>query len=279
MPTIGDNHPPSPIVDLAATLAPDILIASIEADFVVEQERVKSLLGAMGRFNALLKSTDGKITSAAIAGKAGDFVKQLRDTVKDIEAKREAYKRPIITAGKTIDAAFKNPMISPLQKAAEDVLYEINGYQERERKAESKRQREAAAADALERRRAADAEQARLAANAAAAESAGDIESALEIEAEAEQVNALAKVEAAPAYTPPAAEIKLATQKSDLGSTIGTRVTWNFELVDIALVPKMFVSLNTDMVKAMLKSDPTIKTGSQPIPGVRFYATQSANVR
>jgi hypothetical protein len=279
MPTIGDNHPPSPIVDLATTLAPDILIASIEADFVVEQERVKSLLGAMGRFNALLKSTDGKITSAAIAGKAGDFVKQLRDTVKDIEAKREAYKRPVITAGKTIDAAFKNPMIAPLQKAAEDVLYEINGYQGREREAESKRQREAAAADALARRQAAEAETKRLAEEAAAAEAAGDIESALEIEAEAEQVNALAKVEAAPAYTPPAAEIKLATQKSDLGSTIGTRVTWNFELVDIALVPKMFVSLNTDMVKAMLKSDPTIKTGAQPIPGVRFFATQSANVR
>ncbi len=279
MPTIGDNHPPSPIVDLAAMLAPDILIASIEADFVVDQERVKSLLGAMGRFNALLKSTGGKITSAAIAGKAGDFVKQLRDTVKDIEAKREAYKRPVITAGKTIDAAFKNPMIAPLQKAAEDVLYEINGYQVRERDAEAKRQREAAAADALARRQAAEAEQARLAEEAAAAESAGDIESALEIEAEAEQVALVARVEAAPAYTPPAAEIKLATQKSDLGSTIGTRVTWNFELVDIALVPKMFVSLNTDMVKAMLKSDATIKTGSQPIPGVRFFATQSANVR
>ena len=239
----------------------------------------KLALGAMGRFNALLKSTDGKITSAAIAGKAGDFVKQLRDTVKDIEAKREAYKRPVITAGKTIDAAFKNPMIAPLQKAAEDVLYEINGYQEREREAESKRQREAAAADALARRQAAEAETKRLAEEAAAAEAAGDIESALEIEAEAEQVNALAKVEAAPAYTPPAAEIKLATQKSDLGSTIGTRVTWNFELVDIALVPKMFVGLNTDMVKAMLKSDATIKTGAQPIPGVRFFATQSANVR
>jgi hypothetical protein len=280
MPTIGDNHPPSPIVDLAATLSPEILHASIEADFTVEQERVKALLAAKGRFEKLLKDTDGQITSASIATKAADFVKQVKETIKDIEAKREAYKRPVITAGKTIDAAFKNPMISPLQKVVDEVMYEINGYQVRERQAEAKRQKQQAEAEAMERRKAADAEAARLAEEAAAAEAAGDVESAMEIESAAQQVAEVARVEARQVYTPQAADIRLATQKSDLGTGLGTRVTWDFELVDIALVPKMFVSLNVDMVKAMLKSDKAIKEdGAQPIPGVRFFSKQSASVR
>jgi hypothetical protein len=279
MPTIGDNHPPSPIVDLAVTLHPDILQASIAADFIVEQQRADALIAAMGRFNVALKPTDGEIRTADIAKKAADFVLQVRDTVKDLEAKREAYKRPVLLAGRTIDAAFKNPMIAPLEKIQRDVMYEINGYQARERKAEALRLQQVAEAEALERRKAADAEAARLAEEAAAAEKAGDIESALEIESVAEQVREVAKVEARPVYTPPAAEVRLAVQKSDLGSSVGTRVTWDFELTDIALVPKMFVSLNADMVKAMLKSDKSIKDGAQPIPGVRFFSKQSANVR
>jgi hypothetical protein len=272
-PAAGGNNPPSPIIDLRAALDGDTLRAVIASDFQAEQARVDELLRGFARFEVL---TAHGIADDATAGRAADFIRQLRAAVKDIGPKREAFKKPVLDATRIIDGAFKKAMIDPLEAAAVSVNAAINVYAEKLRQAEAARRK--AQADADEEKRLADAraEQARLAAAAAEAEQAGDIESAIEIESRAAEV---AQAAAAAPPPPPPAPIRGPLVRSDNDSTISSRTTWEYVVEDIAKVPAHLLLINDPMVKAMLRTDPSIKKGGQPIPGIRFFEKTSSVVR
>ena len=269
---IGGNHPPAPIVDLAASLNPDVLKATIAADYEPDMARVGRLSEGYARYRERVDGDRG-LKDEETAGKATDFLKQLGDTYKDIDAKRDAFKRPVLEASRLIDATFKNAMLTPLEQMRVGVRADLDKYvlemrRERERLAAEQRAAEEAAAKA-----AAQAERERLARLAEEAEAAGDVEQALEIEQAAAEVQQAVVPTVAPSK--PAGPLV----RSSLGSTLSSKKIWGWRVVNISLVPPHLLVVNDAMVKAVLSSDPSIKQGAQPVPGIEFFYTESSTAR
>ncbi len=161
------------------------------------------------------------------------------------------------------------------RKAAEDA-------KRREREAIDAKSREAArlaqieadkaAAVRREQARVAHAEADRLTAERAeqerVAKEARDRQSAARQEANVSRSDATVK----------AAE--LTRSRSDLGAVASLRTTWAFELVDLADVPRTYLSLNDGAVRAAIKAA-TTRDGkcALKIPGVRIYEKQESVVR
>lgn len=268
----GGNMPPAPILDLAAALDPDVLKATIAADYAADQARVDRLAEGYQRYRDKIAESKG-IKDHETAGKATDFLNQCKTVAKDINGKRDKFKRPVLEASRVIDATFKNGMLTPLDEIRIGIQADLNAYVAEVRAEQARIAAEEAKAREAEARAAAEAEKARLAKLAEEAEAAGDVESALEIE------QAAAEVQAAPQPVVEVAQPKGPLVRSSLGSTLSTRKAWGYRVVNIALVPQHLLLVNDAMVKALLSSDPSVKKGAQPVPGIEFFATESAASR
>lgn len=242
--TIGHNSPPSPIEELRAQLAEDTakLIA-----------RKDELLASAGRAPEIILDDE-------TAGKVGDLIKLIMAAQKAAETARTSAKEPHLEAGRAVDGFYKSALLDPLDRAKRIVQGRLSSFLEakalaarRAAEAEAKRQRE---------------ESERLAAEAAAR--ADDIKMDQAVVAETRAIEAEALAEAKPA--------ELSQTRGDYGSVSGLRTTWEYEVTDIAQIPRNFLILNDTAVKAHIKT----RFKDQPpaaVPGLRFFTKNSAVVR
>jgi hypothetical protein len=253
MTEISTNNGP---LDLSLALDPDVLLATLRDQYAHKLERCADLLAGFERFAA---ATANGIQTDDVQGKAGDFAKQLRDEVKDVEAARDAVKRPVINAGRVIDGFFKREITDQLDAVRAKIVERMNAFL-----AEKQRQaREEAARVAAEL-----AEQARIAAQAAEQDRSFQV---LERAMEAEQ---------AALDAPQPAPVRVT---SDLGTTVGSRSTriWVLDDLNVLIravaagkVPSNVLTVNKPILDAMARD----KTQAD-LPGLRFTTKTSVSLR
>lgn len=192
------------------------------------------------------------------AGKASDFLDQLRAEFKAAEAERKAEKQPHADAAKAVDEAYK-PIKTRLEKAAEAIKKLLTPWLAKKQAAEdeARRRRE-------EEARKAEEEARRKAEEAAKAKS---IDAEIEAEEAAERASAAAK----------AAEREAnAKVKGDFGRTVALRTTYRGVIEDHN---KALAVYATDplIVEALEKAiGRDIRAGKRVIPGVKIIQEQKA---
>ncbi|MFA9204883.1 MAG: hypothetical protein ACEQSH_00345 [Bacteroidia bacterium] len=249
---IGHNDPP---LDLSAALDLDVLTRQLAADTADLMARVTERLDGFERFKVLAANGIPDDTTLA---KAGDFARQLSDSISVADDRRTKIKKPVLDAQRAIDGFFKSRMTDPLDAAKRAVLAAVTAYQQ-------KKAREAAEAAAAERRRLAE----EAAALAAKAERTGDddaMEQAIQREEQA------AAIPVAPQPAP--------VVRTDMGSTIGSRKgPWKVRVTDMSKIPATYLLPNEALLLALVKSTPAIQEKPDSVPGVEFYRETVASIR
>jgi hypothetical protein len=146
---IGGNNPPEALPGVTARLMDD---------YAELLKRRDELIAGGGRVPA-------EITDDDTNRRAGDFVKQIAETIKKAESHRQAEKAPYIEAGGLVDAFFKAGIADKLKAIQENVRKRMTAYQRQAEEAERQRREEAAriAREAADRARKAAEEDARVA--------------------------------------------------------------------------------------------------------------------
>lgn len=196
MTTIGHNRPP-------IVTAEELAAATADLD-----QRSEALIASAGR---------ARVENEAHAGRAADLIKMITSHVKALDDVREAHKRPIIDAGKAVDAHFK-ARTAPLDEAKGAMKGLISTWQ------------------AAERARAAAEAKARLDAARAAEERA----------------RAAGLLSTAPAVKPepePQPVVRGAT-----GAGIVTTKRWVHEVTDPTAVPRQYLAVDDAAIKAAVKA-------------------------
>lgn len=62
--------------------------------------------------------------------------------------------------------------------------------------------------------------------------------------------------------------------QGDYGATAYVTRSWTFEVIDLDQVPRPYLSLNTEAVRAAIT-----KEGMKDIPGLRIFQSESLRVR
>lgn len=192
------------------------------------------------------------------AGKASDFLDQLRTEYKAAEKERKAEKQPHIDAGKAVDEAYK-PLTTRLQKAADAIKAKLTGWLQKKQVAEdeARRKREEAARKAQEEadRIAAEAEKANSIDAQIAADEAKERAEAAQKDAETE---------------------RRAQTRGDFGRTTALRTTYRGEIADwdAALAFYSTDPLVSEAVGKAIARD--IRAGTRVIPGVKIIQEQKA---
>jgi hypothetical protein len=183
------------------------------------------------------------------------------------EDERTTNKAPFLTGGRAVDTWFK-AWAAPLLRAMEPVQAAMDDFGVRKL---AREQAEALAAKAL-----ADAEADRAADAAAAALRAGrpdEASAALDRVTDAAQAaeHADERANAKPA--------DLTRSYGAFGAVASVRQTWGWEVTDINAVPRPYLMVNPDMVKAAAKGR---DAGGRPIaviPGIKWVPTTKMGVR
>lgn len=226
-------------------------------------DRAELLLKAAGRLPA--------IDNDDVAGKVGDYIKQLTALIKVAETRRTGAKEPYLEGGRHVDGFFK-AVTDPVAKIKEAVGKLLTIY-EREKEAAARAKRlaeERAARDA--------AEKAAAEADAAAAAAADDksLDDAIAAEKAAEVAAAdLAKAAQAADVKP----AELSRTRGEYGSMTSLRTEWVFDdLVRADLdLEQLRPYLPTDGLEKAIRA--FIKAGGRELKGVRIYESTKAVVR
>lgn len=212
------------------------------------------------------------IDCAEMAEAAAEDLGIVKAKLKVLEEKRTELKKPVLEAGKRIDAMFKE--LSEGYLKAEAVLKNaLVGWQESERKrleAERRIQEEAARKlreqqEAEARRQAEEARKAEEAARTAAA--AGDAAAAAEAQAKAAEAAQAAAVaqETAQAIEHMAPAVVAAPAKL---AGVSMREDWDFEIVDVNQIPREFLVVDEAKLRKVVKA----LKGDAKIAGVRVFS-------
>lgn len=246
-----DHNLPDPIEALRLELAQD------HAALV---SRKQALLDGAAK-------TPEAIADDETAAKVSDFVKQISGAMKQSESARTEAKRPYDDMGSAVQGFFKG-ISTPLEDAKKGLLKKLTAFQEKKAD-EERKQRER---DAAEARRIAE-EVARQAQEAITnVESEDDLEAAIEAEQAARKAaDDLAKANKAATGS----DADMTKARGDYGSVASIRVTWKYELVDLSLVPRSWLTLDEKKVGSAIKG----QDGVRNIPGLRIYPDKQTVVR
>lgn len=224
----------------------------------------------------MLKRADELIAAAArvpacdsdeIAGKIGDFTKQVTAHVKLIEGTRVQEKEPYLASGRTVDGFF-GTLKDRLDKSLKPVRDKLSAYL---RAKEEQARREAQEA-ARRQREEAD----RLAREALEAEAARNVTSSTLMDqaaaVETQAAQAEAKIEAAK----PA---DFARTRGDLGSVSTLVRRWTWRDLDRATLDleALRYHLPADALEKAVRS--AIKAGTRELRGVFIFEEETASVR
>ncbi len=259
-PPIGHNLPPSELdqPDINTWLDPLAMRDQLELDYADHLRRRDELLAGVDRFFERVKRIEDEDKNA----RATDFVAQIKLLHTDVEADRERHARPLTTAHRVVQKFFKEETLEPLTKAVGDIQVKMTFYA-RAKAAEARAKLE------RERREA----QAKADAAAAAAEASlrpSQLEDAARAAKEAEK--ATRKLETATTAS-------LGRGRGDSGAVATLRDNWDFEVVDLALVPREFLTLDVARVKAAIAAGARDSDGAPAIPGLKIVNNTRVQVR
>jgi hypothetical protein len=246
-PGIGHNNPPSAVDILADKHA--VLLREVEA------------LAARANAAPLSIRNDGDL------GTVADIVRTSRTLAKSLDTARVAEKEPHLTAGREIDGFFK-ATTERLDRVTKALEARATEYQ-RAKAAEERRRREEEARRAREeeerqRQIAARAtEEGRRAAAAKAADKADEAADRTRAAEAAAQASA----------------VDLTRVRTETGTVVTTRTTWEFEVTDLAAVPLEIIRPylpRADVEKAIRTF---VRMGGRQLAGVRIFESESAAFR
>ena len=247
---IGHNSGQSALEHM---LDPEVLGEQLALLHAKQLTRRDELLAGVARFGA---AHPAGVTDDAIAARLTSFVKQLKDTIKDIEADRTRAKRPFDAAAKAVDGFFNVGIRDKLQPEVRRLEGMLGTYQ-RAKAAEEQRRRDEEA-----RRRREEAE--RVAAAARATEHPDVIETAIKASEQADRAERAA--------AKPIADMGRA--RGAVGGTSQLRTVYEFEVEDLARVPLQYLQINESAVKSAIR----LAKGEISIPGIRVIIDTKAVV-
>ncbi len=226
--------------------------------------RADELIDAATRVPAVIDSDE-------LAGKVGDYVKQVMACVKNAEAGRVKEKEPHLEAGRQVDAWFKK-ITGQLETVKTTIERRLTMYL-REKEAAERRAREEAAR--LEREA---AERARAEAEAAekAIRDAASMEDAIAAEERRKKAQADADKAAKEAAAKPA---ELSRNRGDMGSVASLRTFWDMADLDIAALDLEALRhhIPREALEKAVRS--LIRSGVRELRGVRIFENTQAAVR
>lgn len=249
------------------------LINQPDAATAIRENLMEKHAEIMKRVTDLLeaaKRAPEKIESDEVAGRMGDFSKQLAACLKNTEAARVAEKEPHLAAGRTVDGWFKN-LADPLDKAKAGVGRVLTDYlrvkeaaerAERERVAREERAAALAAAEASRL-----AEQAAL--DAKTMDAAIDAE---DLARKAAADAALAAKEAA------AKAADLSRTRGDLGSVSSLVEFWDFKDIDRDALDLEALRQHLPMEALEKAVRSFVKAGGRSIKGATVFENSKARV-
>ena len=194
---------------------------------------------------SLVEQADGFIVEDVLGAEcASDFLKQIKDTEKKIEAKRLEFTAPLNKSLKAINATFKHPK-EQLAEAKKIVANKILLWRSIEAEKIRKAEEEARKVEAEKVRK---------------------IQEALKAEVDAKKKQAMIeeiiKVEAKPI---------IEKQETTIGNTQARKI-WSFEVIDFSKVPDKYKEINKTEVNA------DIRTGEREIDGLRIYQKEILSI-
>ena len=216
--------------------------------------RRDQLLEAFSRFEAA--HGDG-IKSDEVAGRAADFSRLLAREAGAAEAVRKKLKAPLLGASRAFDRFFKADLSDRLAAAAAQVEALLGAWQ-RAKLAAERQFREAAAQAARE---AAD----RLAAEAMQSGDAGLMQRARQADDAAQRAEIGVQAGLA----------SVARTAGEGGAVARLKSFWTYEVVDIAQVPREWLTVDDRKLRAAIRGD----DGLRDIPGLRIYDDPKTVIR
>ena len=253
--------------DMIGHNAPDAAVA-IQSDLT---ERYAEIAQRATQLIDAAQRVPDEIADDELAGKVGDFIKQVTACVKNAEAARVKEKEPHLAAGRSVDAWFKK-ITDSLDTTKRVIEKRLTAFL-RVKEEAARREREKIAAE--------EREAARKAAEAAAAaeraiQNAKTLGEAIEAEDAARK--ALADAEA----SKKAAEVKaaeLSRSRGDMGSVASLRTFMDFADLDRAALDleTLRSHLPLEALEKAVRS--YIKAGGRELRGVRIFENTQAAVR
>lgn len=211
------------------------------------------------------------VADEEMAGRVGDYIKQVMACVKNAEAARVKEKEPHLAAGRAVDAWFKK-ITDSLDATKRTVEKRLTVFLRQKEAAERAAREEAAriereAAEAA-RREAMAAEQA-IRDAATMDEAIAAEERRKKAQADAEKAKKEAEAKAA----------ELSRQRGDMGSVSSLRTFWDFADLDRAALDleALRAHIPAEALEKALRS--FIKAGGRELRGVRIYQNTQAAVR
>lgn len=206
------------------------------------------------------------------AGLVTDFIAQCQTQLRKAEAAHKEEKAFFLQAGRVVDGFFKR-RCEALSDALTLVIARLKAYRDRmTAAARAQHQSARRAAEEEARRSVAEAATHRAEAErlARAANSAEERRRAAEELALAE-----AAIERADAWAREAASILEPVRiQGDYGATAYVTRSWTFEVIDLARVPRVYLSLDTEAVRTAIT-----KKGMRDIPGLKIFQSEILRVR
>ena len=194
---------------------------------------------------SLVEQADGFIVEDVLGAEcASDFLKQIKDTEKKIEAKRLEFTAPLNKSLKAINATFKHPkeQLAEAKKiVANKILLWRSIEAEKIRKAEEETRK-------------------------VEAEKVKKIQEALKAEVDAKKKQAMIeeiiKVEAKPI---------IEKQETTIGNTQARKI-WSFEVIDFSKVPDKYKEIDKTEVNV------SIRAGEREVNGLRIYQKEILSI-
>lgn len=254
MSNIGDNLPPesTPIQ------------ARLNESYQTLAARRDQLLDAMERVPEDIKDEE-------LAGKAGDFTKQISAAIKDATAGRVKEKEFFLEGGRQVDGWFKQ-VIEPLDEAKKAVLARLTDYQ-KGKEAQERKEREHA--EKLAREEAARLERIAL----EAAEAVKNEESLVSAVGAEEAAKAAHQAQQAAGREAHAKAAELSRTRGQHGSVASLRSKWTGEITDRAILDlnALRQHIHEEALQKAIRS--FVKAGGRELTGARIWENHSTAVR
>ena len=253
-PTIGHNHPPVAI-DVATSLKRRL--DTIYQDLVARFADLE--LGCTRIPNPIYSEEEARLVT--------DFIAQCQVHMREAESTHKAEKATFLHGGRTVDAFFKR-RCDRLNEALLPVFARLKDYRDQVTAAAGERHHtllrtaEADAKQATELR----AEVEQLSQSKSLEDRRRAAEQLVLADALAERAQALMR-EAAACLEPLRIE-------GEYGAVAYVAHIWSFEVTDPRKVPRRYLSLNAEMVRAAITKD-----GVRDIPGLSIFQTENLRVR
>lgn len=256
---IGHNGPPAADTsDVTLLLNPFVMRDQLELDYLNHIRRRDELLAGAER----LLAPGQAIVSEDLASKATDFVGQLKLLMRDVELDRSRHARPLLDAQGVIQKFFKAEVLDPLTKAAGDIEVRLKFYA-RAKAEEARRVLE-------QERRAAKQAAEDATAKALASMRPSHLEDAAELVKTAEKAEAKAEG---------ATTAALAQVRGSHGATMSYVAKWDFELLDLAAVPREFLMIDVAKIRQHIAAGLRDTQEGPGIPGLKIFDNATVRVR